>query len=270
MTSTAPASVVAGLDKDVAQHLVHLERARAQSRSPMRERLDRLGVEAARGGSRRRRPGCARPARCRLPDGGRRRPLRRPRCCSRRPRSPSSTAPSVRLPAASRQLEGLLLGLDVAVADVFVGRPRLAAGSRGVRARWRTAVVAGLVAAAAAARRHAARSEPTDASCFTPSSFGASFCSLVTRLAEEIGLAACRARCAPSPSGPRWPWPPGRLRERAREQAERVEVAGVGLEADLQLGERLHPVVRAVARQVELGRDARMRRVGACAAAGAR
>lgn len=52
------------------------------------------------------------------------------------------------------------------------------------------------------------------------------------------------------------------LVERLREQRERVEIARVGLEADLQLRERLQAVVRLVAREVELRGDARVRRVG--------
>ncbi len=46
------------------------------------------------------------------------------------------------------------------------------------------------------------------------------------------------------------------------EQAEGVEVARVGLEADLQLRQRLHPVVRLVAREVQLGGSARVDGVG--------
>jgi hypothetical protein len=52
--------------------------------------------------------------------------------------------------------------------------------------------------------------------------------------------------------------PLGRLadrREGARQECEGVEVFRVGLEADLQLCERLHAVVRLIARKIELGRD---------------
>ncbi len=50
--------------------------------------------------------------------------------------------------------------------------------------------------------------------------------------------------------------------ERAREEGKGVEVLRVGLEAELQLRQRLHPVVLRVAREIELGGDAGMRGVG--------
>ena len=49
--------------------------------------------------------------------------------------------------------------------------------------------------------------------------------------------------------------------ERAGEERERVEIARVRLEGDLQLRERLHPVVRGVSREIELGRHAGLGRV---------
>ncbi len=52
------------------------------------------------------------------------------------------------------------------------------------------------------------------------------------------------------------------LRERAGQEPERVEIARVGLKADLQLRQRLHPVARGALREVELGRGARVREVG--------
>ncbi len=50
--------------------------------------------------------------------------------------------------------------------------------------------------------------------------------------------------------------------ERAREQAEGVEVSGVRLKADLELGQRLHAVVGCTSRKVELGSNPRVRGLG--------
>ena len=52
-------------------------------------------------------------------------------------------------------------------------------------------------------------------------------------------------------------------REGASEQAQRVEVAWIGLEANLELRERLQAVFARAALDVELGRDARVARVHA-------
>ena len=49
--------------------------------------------------------------------------------------------------------------------------------------------------------------------------------------------------------------------ERLSEQRERIEIFGVRLEGDLQLGERLHARLRLVALQVELGGGARVERI---------
>ncbi len=50
--------------------------------------------------------------------------------------------------------------------------------------------------------------------------------------------------------------------ESSREEAQRLEVALVRLEADLKLRERQHSVVRAAPGEHQLGRDSRMNRVG--------
>ena len=118
-------------------------------------------------------------------------------------------------------------------------------------------------------RREGGTVEPV-ARRFTPSSFGRELQQLGDELVEEVHLAGVARdarhllldfdRLGRLPD----------LRERAGEQPERVEVARVGLEADLQLRERLHPVARGVPREVELGRGARVRRGRPCGGAGAR
>ena len=50
--------------------------------------------------------------------------------------------------------------------------------------------------------------------------------------------------------------------ERAREERERVEVARVRLEADLELRERLHAVLRLASREIELGADPSLLGIG--------
>src|SRR6185503_19124165 len=50
--------------------------------------------------------------------------------------------------------------------------------------------------------------------------------------------------------------------ERLREQSERVEVLRVGLEADLELGQRLQAVLARAALQVELRGDPRVAGIG--------
>ena len=52
------------------------------------------------------------------------------------------------------------------------------------------------------------------------------------------------------------------LVERLRKKRERVQIPRVGLEADLQLRQRLQAVIRGISKQVLLRRDARVRRVG--------
>jgi hypothetical protein len=157
---------------------------------------------------------------------------------------------------AAAKLDRLLVGLDVALADVFVRGRRLALRriaararrrrnggdlrGRGLRGRHRGPAGEALHALVVRRELHQLRDEVVKEVVLAG----------VARDARHLFLDFDGLGGLPD------------LRERAGEEAESVEIARVRLEAHLELRERLHPVVRGVAREVDLGGGARLRRVG--------
>ncbi len=163
----------------------------------------------------------------------------------------TTTSPSAGARQAAAQLDRLLLRLDVALADVLVGRRGIAVGLRlvarrrrrrphGLRGRHRGAEHQALHALVVRGELRQLGDELVEE--IEPPRVARDAGHLLLDLDRLGGLAD--------------------LREGAREEAERVEVARVRLEADLQLGERLHPVRGRPLREVELRGGARVRDVG--------
>ena len=138
---------------------------------------------------------------------------------------------------AAPEVDRLLVGLDVTLADVLV---------RGRRRRARDAASgSGAAPTAAAPRRRRHRGPGRQAAARPRRSARASGACRGSR--GRGPSCPCRARCAPSPSALRSPCRPARSgRTRAR-GARACRDPRVRLEADLQLRERLHPVARRVA-----------------------
>jgi hypothetical protein len=174
-----------------------------------------------------------------------------------------------RLAAAARELQRLLLGLEVPVAHVLVRRVVLRADLRAGFCVLLGPWPGGLVKACRGARKRIGR--PGGQQRRGHHRAGRElFHLLVARgellqagqdLVEQLRLAAVArdARHLLLDLDPLAGLPDEV--ERLGEEAQRVEVARVGLEADLQLAEGLQAVVRLVAGEVQLRGDARVRRV---------